>query len=130
MDEREHTDILKMEAACCLWEAMLDWHRLASNDGSPEATAFNKLWVDEGTSCMRFKAIGLVDACLGGWDLLEAAGIEVEAYDWDYCAMVVHIADWSTPATRLLSPKQVSAAWVDILIKRVQLITAPHSPSK
>lgn len=107
MTERKHTD-LHMEAALCLWEAMLDinmrgWERDPENDHrntSLEPLIANhaslyRTWVNVGTVEMRHMAVHLADFLLQTWDALtEDEQQDLIPYDWEFVPAFLAQIEW------------------------------------
>jgi len=94
-----HSERLRMEAALCLWEAMLDtrldddaYHR------SPQwQVDMSTEWANHGTVEMRQRAIMLAPLVLDVWDLLtEEEQEQCVPYDWDFVPTVL-AEHWEHP---------------------------------
>ena len=82
---------LLAEAACCVWEAMLEQRE--------EIPALKALWEAKGTVEMRHKAINLAPAICEAYDVLGADWLErhdLIPYDWEFVPAIVKVIEWST----------------------------------
>ncbi|MEY9719258.1 hypothetical protein ABIA22_001748 [Sinorhizobium fredii] len=107
MTERTYTH-LHMEAALCLWEAMLDvnmrgWARDPENldyQTRPEPLTGNAAdlyaaWQRVGTVEMRHAAIHLADFMLKTWDAMtEDEREECIPYDWEFAPAFLAVVEW------------------------------------
>jgi hypothetical protein len=77
----------KLEAAMCIWEAVLE-----IRDRPDVKRAFEAL----GTNEVRHMAMGWVDACERDWQLVQE-DYEL-SYDWDFVpAWIEKNVDWGSP---------------------------------
>lgn len=97
-----------MEAALCLWEAMLDvnmqgWSRDPENENRDETAApltgnhagLYRAWLDYGTVEMRHAAIGLADFMLRVWDSMSETEREtLVPYDWEFVPAFLRQIEW------------------------------------
>lgn len=78
---------LAVEAALCLWEAMLE----TRDDDKELQAAFDAL----GTFHMRHTAIALAPVVLGVWDALSETEREAFVpYDWEFVPAVLGLVNW------------------------------------
>jgi hypothetical protein len=101
---------LHMEAATCLWEAMIEadmtgWKADPENpQGDPSAAKLTgnaadmyRLWRDVGTVEMRHHAIGLADFMLKVWDAIpEDEQEDFVPYDWTFTPLFLSFIQWDT----------------------------------
>ncbi|MGY3589380.1 hypothetical protein ACVIF9_008057 [Bradyrhizobium sp. USDA 4350] len=71
---------LRSEAACCLWEALVEWQcQGVSNEWTQHRARV-------GTMQARHDCIALADTCHRAWDALsEDERIALMPYDWEFC---------------------------------------------
>jgi hypothetical protein len=101
---------LHMEAATCLWEAMIEantcwWASNPENPArhhrftpvtSPNLISMCKLWDNYGTVEMRHAAIDLADFMLKVWDVLtEDEKEELIPYDWEFVPAFLRAIHWA-----------------------------------
>jgi hypothetical protein len=80
----EHTESLRMEAALCAWEAMLEMR-----DALPVLDAS---WRREGTVALRHEAIAHAPLILRLWDGLTSGEQQsLIPYDWEFVPAVVRM---------------------------------------
>lgn len=86
-----------MEAACCLWEAMLELVRAKDFSTLPEGgAAVVAAFTRHGAAAMRNVAIDLAAECDEEWnELTEDARDDIGAFDWEFCPSVIKRVDWT-----------------------------------
>lgn len=94
-----YSDTLRMEAALCIWEAMLEAKRDRHALPDDWAGEMSLRWYVRGTVEMRHTAIALADKALevfeliGGTDGAEA--LDLIPYDWEFIPAFVARVDWT-----------------------------------
>lgn len=97
-----YSETLRMEAALCIWEAMLD----ARFPGEPAegedllwANVMDETWAARGSVQMRHTAIDLADKALEVFDLIGrhegAEALDLTPYDWEFIPAFVALVDWT-----------------------------------
>lgn len=124
MTERNYTH-LHMEAATCLWEAMLEvnmsgWSRDPENTDrtTTEPLTGNTAnlyaaWKQLGSVEMRHAAINLADFMLRTWDAMtEDEQEECVPYDWEFAPAFLAMIDWDRDgsSTHLSEPRHMAEA--------------------
>lgn len=99
-----------MEAACCLWEAMLEL-RTAKDfstlpDGGDVVVAAFKA---HGAVAMRDVAIDLAVVANAAWESAPADE-RTEPFDWEFCPKFILSLDWSQWPPTLAHPSQDQGA--------------------
>lgn len=110
----ETNEPLRIEAALCIWEAMLEAHEhaepkpgIVGHTVSDWHTSLYDAWMDRGTVEMRHAAIGLADAALetfdliGGTDGAEALGLI--PYDWEFIPAFLRHVEWDSHSQMVAS---------------------------
>lgn len=97
-----YPEILRMEAALCIWEAMLDARfpgEPAEGEAPIWANVMDETWVARGTVEMRHTAIDLADKALEVFDLIGgiegAEALDLIPYDWEFMPAFVALVDWT-----------------------------------
>lgn len=95
------SETLRMEAALCIWEAMME-ARSSFEDGSSETDWFRQmdaLWAERSTVEMRHTAMDLADKALEVFDLIGgcegAEALDLISYDWEFIPAFVARVDWT-----------------------------------
>jgi hypothetical protein len=101
-----YSETLRMEAALCIWEEMLDVDRHAKSAVSvtnikapPFHITLSLTWDRRGTVEMRHTAIALADKALEVFDLIGGAdgaeALDLIPYDWEFIPAFVARVDWT-----------------------------------
>ncbi|MBD9511935.1 hypothetical protein IB265_34870 [Ensifer sp. ENS10] len=108
MTERENYTHLQVEAALCLWEAMLEantrgWSRDPENERRDttlgplpdRAASFYQTWRNVGAVAMRHMAIHLAEHLCDTWDAMtQAEQEECIPYDWEFAPAFLGVIEW------------------------------------
>jgi hypothetical protein len=76
-----------MEAACCLWEVMID------RDFQNSHPLFWAAFEAHGTSEMRMLAVDLAQAVNAAWEALSEDD-RTDPFDWEFCPKWLASLDW------------------------------------
>lgn len=94
-----YTETLRMEAALCIWEAMLEAKRDRHALPADWAGEMSLRWYERGTVEMRHLAIALAEKALSAFDLIGqhegAEALDLIPYDWEFIPAFVARVDWT-----------------------------------
>jgi hypothetical protein len=110
---KQRTFSLRAEAACCIWECLLEWREHQHDD--PTAALVGKLFETFGTVAMRHLAIALADLCCDVWDLFadgEIEDMDLIPYDWEFVPVFVKNIDLDAEANHSTDAAAIKAAMV------------------
>lgn len=94
-----HSETLRMEAALCIWEAMLEAKSFpALQNAATWKHTLAETWRKRGSVEMRHTAIALADKALVVFDLIGghegAEALDLIPYDWEFIPAFVARVDW------------------------------------
>jgi len=94
-----YSDTLRMEAALCIWEAMIEARMKDAREAPNWTDDLNDRFAENGTVQMRHTAIALADKALETFDLIGGAdgaeALELIPYDWEFVPAFVARVDWA-----------------------------------
>jgi len=112
----DHGQDLILEAALCIWEAMLEARRVSPVEPPNWEDRMMEVWEEVGTAHMRQFAIGLAPAILHVYDGIGGANalpeLNLIPYDWMFVPSVLAEVVWHTSGP-VLDPQAAIAALLE-----------------